>query len=900
MTTVDHSQQEHEVSERPPLLPAASSLRPTHVTSHLPPLKSQKSHKNNAPTSSRARSPFRRRGTTTRHEPPSYSGPGFPNSNTLQTFLTVTEVPHFGHSHLQTTGRSNDPSHSTIPGHDWRVRKTPIFSGLLAPFSIVLEVPGLTSKWYAKIDADGIVERFIDNPPILTAGLAISLACAVVANAAIILRFLEVLRPRASIALAIGGFVLHDIINLVALGTFGGIYGPKNDGLSLSASYWLVCASTITSTLVTISLVADYARTNNFRYAGSGLTQLQKGLVLSSMGLMLYLSLGSLIFVFVIGIDFITALYFSTATVLTVGFGDVVPTSPGGKVLVIFYAPIGIILVALVVSSARNSILETWQAALLARSKERRRRIAERRAQHKEFKQQDRALRKMMPRTFTFGPNFGAADDKNNDFAEALARMEHQAANPSSADKGGTATSISTTAASTFDPPPAAASEKVPTVTTGDPTIQDQITTLQNELLAAKRRTEEEFRHSEEHSRHEAITASRMKVALAASVFAAFWLLGAVAFTYAEQWSYGGALWFCYIAMITIGYGDYHPSTQLGRAIFVIWGLLGVAVLTILLAVVQDAFGGVLHRMLTNSTSRLFDRAERRARKKRKEKLKQKQEKEKEARKSSSTNRASEDVEASAASQGQKVLRRRKVQQRKSESDARHLQHQPNQAKTRERKSMEGCVDRPALGLHRQSSSAESHTPTEADLEAGATIRIPSFSLELPSVSDNTFEVHLPANAAARVEDALVSTPQKLALAALQTFNHSVRVMQLREPMIVKTMTEMPALRQYYNSRQHRNTPQEESGGMDAETALQKLQASIRQTANPEFEKVSKLVVAHLEFETQLRVLLEQFQGLKDRVEGFKEKQMERSRTLTVQSDQNQDEHRHHRRHESQ
>ncbi len=94
----------------------------------------------------------------------------------------------------------------------------------------------------------------------------------------LILRFLEVLRPRQSIALAIAGFVLHDVINVIALATFGGIYGPKNDGLSLSASYWMVCASTITSTLVTVSLVWDYVRTKDFRHAGSGLTQLQKGL----------------------------------------------------------------------------------------------------------------------------------------------------------------------------------------------------------------------------------------------------------------------------------------------------------------------------------------------------------------------------------------------------------------------------------------------------------------------------------------------------------------------------------------------------------------------------------------------------------------------------------------------
>ncbi|SPO27288.1 related to TOK1 - Voltage-gated, outward-rectifying K+ channel protein of the plasma membrane [Ustilago trichophora] len=876
---------ENELPERPALLPSAASLRPTHITSRLPPLKSLQTSNH---TSSRARSPFPSRKDDL---PPASSTKAFPTTNTLQTFLTVTDVPHYGHAnHLSDAPNSGSAPHSTAQTHNWRVRKTPIFSGLVAPFSIVLEIPGLTSKWYAKIDENGIVERFIDNPTILTVGLAISLSAAVVANAVIILRFLEVLRPRQSIALAIAGFGLHDLINVVALATFGGIYGPKHDGLSLSASYWMVCASTITSTLVTISLIADYVRTKDFRHAGSGLTQLQKGLVLAGMGLLLYLSLGSLIFVFVIQIDFITALYFSTATVLTVGFGDVVPASPGGKVLVILYAPIGIVLVALVVSSARNTILETFQAALLARTKERRRRIAERKTAHKELKRQGRALRRAMPRTFTFGPGAGAAGnhtDDGNDFAEALAQMEKQAAehhveNDSPAGSGVTAESVDTIAAITSDNTAdtiknqhGAAdpeSEKSHIATAGDPAVQREISTLQHQLLIAKQRTEEDFRQFEEHARHEAIVAARMKLTLAASMTLAFWLLGAVAFTYAERWSYGGAMWFCFIAMITIGYGDYHPSTQLGRAIFVIWGLMGVAVLTILLAVVQDAFGSIFHRLLTNSTSRLFDRAELRAKKRR---LKEQQEEDEE-----------DDIEAMTTSKPRNSHpRRRRHPHRKSEGDVRRQTPKPDDAAVPERKSMEACIERSAL--------TGSPCPVEQEtLDSTPTsphISIPSFPLERTSSTGEsllTTQIQIPQHAAAKVEDTLVSTPQKVALAALQTFQHSVRVLQLNESIISQAMTDVPALRHYYNSRQ---PPKERSGPeskeiekLDPETALQNLHASIRQTANPEYEKVAKLVVANLEFEHHLRILLDEFQGLKDRVEGFKQNQLERSRTLSL------------------
>ncbi|EST04837.1 Two pore domain potassium channel domain protein [Kalmanozyma brasiliensis GHG001] len=866
-------------SEGPAMLPSAASLQPTHITSHLPPIKSlQVSHDANR---ERGRSPFRRRKPPSApdesHHPPTYTSSGLPHSNTLQTFLSVNDAPPFSSSLTTRHDDHNSQGESKL-GHAWRVRKTPIFSGLLAPFSIVLEVPGLTSKWYAKIDSNGIVERFIDNPPILTVGLAISLSAAVVGNAAIVMRFLEILRPRQSIALAITGFVLHDLINVVALATFGGIYGPKKDGLSLSAAYWMVCASTITSTLVTISLVADFVRTRDFRHAGSGLTQLQKGLVLAGMGLLLYLSLGSLIFVYVIQIDFITALYFSTATILTVGFGDVVPPSPGGKVLVILYAPTGIVLVALVVSSARNTMLETFQAALMARSKERRRRIADRKAAHQEMKRQDRALRKIMPRTFTFGPTTvhtttgQKGEDEGNDFAQALARMEAQVAG--GAGKG-TDSSADTSAASSSSNAAVIEKDTEPgPATAGDPALQREISLLQQHLLTAKRRTEEDFRHFEEHARREAISSARMKLALAASVTIAFWLLGAIAFTYAERWSYGGALWFCFIAMITIGYGDYHPATQLGRAIFVIWGLMGVAVLTILLAVVQDAFGSVFHRVLTKSTSRLFTRAEARARKRR---LRSRKRKEEEQRRSEDEE---EDLEATAtADLGKKAkatrARRRsrpRQLQRKSEGDlAQHsLPNDIAEAATAARKSMEACIE----------GAARSGSP-----EAMHESALPR--IDEPSSMDDLSHPHLllPPHAAARMEDALVSTPQKLALAALQTFQHSVQVLHLHETSISQAMADIPALRHYYNSRQPPSSTSATSERLDPETALQNLHAAIRKTANPEHDKVAKLVVANLEFEHQLRTLLEGFQGLKDRVEGFKQVQLQRSRTLSLSSE---------------
>jgi potassium channel subfamily K len=69
-------------------------------------------------------------------------------------------------------------------------RILPIISGLIIPFSILLEIPGLTDSWYIRTDGNVIVETR-PNSSLLDVGLAFSMFFAVVANVSLICRFLE-------------------------------------------------------------------------------------------------------------------------------------------------------------------------------------------------------------------------------------------------------------------------------------------------------------------------------------------------------------------------------------------------------------------------------------------------------------------------------------------------------------------------------------------------------------------------------------------------------------------------------------------------------------------------------------------------------------------------------------
>jgi potassium channel subfamily K len=70
------------------------------------------------------------------------------------------------------------------------------------------------------------------------------------------------------------------------------------------------------------------------------------------------------------------------------------------------------------------------------------------------------------------------------------------------------------------------------------------------------------------------------------SIFAIFWCLGAVFFWQAEKstvgMTYWQAIYFCWVSLLSIGYGDFSPKSGAGRCFFVIWSVIAVPTMTIL------------------------------------------------------------------------------------------------------------------------------------------------------------------------------------------------------------------------------------------------------------------------------------------------------------------------------
>jgi hypothetical protein len=97
------------------------------------------------------------------------------------------------------------------------------------------------------------------------------------------------------------------------------------------------------------------------------------------------------------------------------------------------------------------------------------------------------------------------------------------------------------------------------------------------------------------------------KLSMSILAFATVWFIGAIVFWKAEHreqnMTYFEALYFCYVSLLTIGYGDLSPKSNAGKAFFVFWSLVAVPIMTILISDMSDTVISGINR----GTSTLAD-----------------------------------------------------------------------------------------------------------------------------------------------------------------------------------------------------------------------------------------------------------------------------------------------------
>ncbi|KAK5020107.1 hypothetical protein LTR60_000829 [Cryomyces antarcticus] len=107
------------------------------------------------------------------------------------------------------------------------------------------------------------------------------------------------------------------------------------------------------------------------------LTVSQRTLMLQTIGFMIYLLLGAMVFSKLEGWDFLDGVYWANFTLLTIGVGvDFTPKYHASRSLLFFYAIGGVVTVGLVIGSIRTLVLERGKQKFQARITEKKRESA--------------------------------------------------------------------------------------------------------------------------------------------------------------------------------------------------------------------------------------------------------------------------------------------------------------------------------------------------------------------------------------------------------------------------------------------------------------------------------------------------------------------------------------------
>ena len=256
--------------------------------------------------------------------------------------------------------------------------------------------------------------------------------------------------------------------------------------------------------------------------------------------------------------EFADSLYFCDVTILTVGFGDFYPTTNLGRGIVFPFSVGGIITLALIVSSIYKFMRELGEENIVLKHTDRiRQRTAERTVTSSfDLRQREHAEHRLIRKKSLArrGPPTISAPTQPRMMRTAM---------------GNTVKKVTM-----FAPlPKALRSSKKPRIV----------------LLKEEKDRFNAMREIQHRSKQ-----YRRWLALLFSTFAfgILWCVGAVVFWQAEKhtqnMTYFQALYFCYISLLTIGYGDLAPKSSAGRCFFVVWSLIAVPTMTILVSDLGD------------------------------------------------------------------------------------------------------------------------------------------------------------------------------------------------------------------------------------------------------------------------------------------------------------------------
>ncbi|PVU87271.1 hypothetical protein BB560_002512 [Smittium megazygosporum] len=174
-----------------------------------------------------------------------------------------------------------------------------------------------------------------------------------------VLRCLEKLLITSTVIIIIGG-MFSGVVSIIL--TVNYVVESKeltDEDKSNRASFISMLGSLVSLSIATLILL-DFIRTRNFKSKGSGLPITQKYMQLSVLAVYVWACIGAVIFMFMETKALYKGLYFSLATMSTVGFGDYFPTTIASKIIFTIWISISFVVMGIFLTTTRTILVELF------------------------------------------------------------------------------------------------------------------------------------------------------------------------------------------------------------------------------------------------------------------------------------------------------------------------------------------------------------------------------------------------------------------------------------------------------------------------------------------------------------------------------------------------------------
>jgi len=487
---------------------------------------------------------------------------------------------------------------------DWWFASTaiPLIAATFAPMANLLSIAALVVYWRNNVTttdpatAQETSQGYKDPEWCFDLNVA-SLICGFVGNLFLLFNFTKRVRYIVALPMTIVLFYMASGI-LIGIIVSMNTYVPPGQGQIYSQGFWsaviAACLYMFNSMILMVNMWGYFLGHYPQHFT---LTDEQRNLILQTMMFFIWLGGGAGVFARIEGWGYPDALYFCDVTILTIGFGDFYPTDNLGRGLVFPYSVGGTIILGLMVSSIHKFARELSKDNVLRKHVESRRVDTLSRAVTMEVDdpkgaELEQQLQKSPGAQPTFADPFPNPQSQP-ELEQEAAPKERQINFDDQAHMAKLKQDVESESQSTTSTP-----RRGPLRRTLHKIVRP-VTTIRE--ARSRSRSQKVILMRQEKDRFDAMRSIQMNAttfkrwyALLVSViaFGILWCVGAIVFWQAERstqgMTYFRALYFCYVSLLTIGYGDLSPRSNAGKSFFVVWSLIAVPTMTVLISDMSD------------------------------------------------------------------------------------------------------------------------------------------------------------------------------------------------------------------------------------------------------------------------------------------------------------------------